>query len=164
MKPTHSIESQQGSALVVALMMLVVLTILGITGMNIASTELVMAGGEQDRARAFNAAEIGVERAIRNLAAVGTAVGATLTVAATDVEGSSVNSSTGTATDNYETTSTYRGSTDLINEYNGEKFRAFHYQIDSDGNSARGARGALVQGVIIINATGGDSDTFDSIN
>jgi type IV pilus assembly protein PilX len=164
MKPMLSTRTQRGSALVVALMMLVVLTILGITGMNIASTELVMAGGEQDRARAFNAAEVGVERAIRELADVGTAVGATVTVAPTEVEGSGVNSRTGAATDTYETTSTYRGSTDLIREYNGKKFRAFHYQIDSEGNSARGARGALVQGVIIINATGGESDTFNSIN
>lgn len=148
---------QRGSALVVALIMLIVLTILGITGMNIASTELVMAGGEQDRTRAFSAAEIGVERAIRNLAAVGTAVGATLDVAAQDVEGSAVNASTGDAIDTYETTTAYRGSTDLINEFNGTKFEANHYQIQSQGNSARGAQRVIVQGVIEINTTGGQN-------
>jgi Tfp pilus assembly protein PilX len=115
---------QRGSALVVALIMLIVLTILGITGMNIASTELVMAGGEQDRTRAFGAAEIGIERAIRNL-------------------------------DAYETTSAYRGSTDLINEFNGTKFEANHYQIRSQGNSARSAQRVIVQGVIAINTTYG---------
>ncbi len=147
--------TQRGSALVVALIMLVVLTILGITGMNMASTELVMAGGEQDRARAFSAAEIGVERAVRNLDAVGTAAGATLDIAAEAVEGSAVNAETGDATDTYETNSTYRGSTDLINEFNGTKFEANHYQIRSQGNSARGAERVIVQGVIAINTTYG---------
>jgi type IV pilus assembly protein PilX len=148
-------RSQRGSALVVALMMLVVLTVLGITGMNIASTELVMAGGEQDRTRAFNAAEIGVERAIRNLDAVGTAVGATFNTGTVDVEDSPVSAATGDAIDTYETTSAYRGCTDLINEFNGTKFEANHFQIQSQGNSARGARTGMVQGVIKVNTSFG---------
>ena len=66
-----------------------------------------------------------------------------------------MNASTGDATDTYETNTAYRGWTDLINEFNGTKFEANHYQIQSQGNSARGAQRVIVQGVIAINTSSG---------
>jgi type IV pilus assembly protein PilX len=64
--PKHriSIARQRGAALVIGLILLVVLTLLAVSGMNTASTELRMAGNEQFRKLAFEAAEAGVERGI----------------------------------------------------------------------------------------------------
>jgi len=147
--------SQRGAALVVGLIMLVVLTILAITGMNVASTELVMAGTEQDRVRAFSAAETGIERAARVVGDVGTAPGAELTVAATDVDGSSVNASTGAATEQYETVTRYRGENTICPGSTQNDVVAFHYEIESEGTAARGAESVHTQGVYICNVTGG---------
>jgi type IV pilus assembly protein PilX len=55
---------QRGAALVVGLMMLVIVTLLAVTAMGTATTELVMAGNEQFRERSFQAAEAGLEMAI----------------------------------------------------------------------------------------------------
>ncbi|HEX5651161.1 MAG TPA: pilus assembly PilX N-terminal domain-containing protein [Steroidobacteraceae bacterium] len=55
---------QQGAALVVGLLLLLVLTILAISGMTTASLEMLMAGNEQYQERAFQAADSAVERAI----------------------------------------------------------------------------------------------------
>src|SRR6476620_7809413 len=58
-------DKQRGAARIVGLMMLVVVTLLAVTAVSTSSTELVMAGNEQFRDRAFQAAEAGVESAIR---------------------------------------------------------------------------------------------------
>ena len=55
---------QQGTALVIGLLLLLVLTILAISGMTTASLEMLMAGNEQYQERAFQAADSAVERAI----------------------------------------------------------------------------------------------------
>ena len=55
---------QRGAALVVGLILLLVLTLLAISGMTTASLELLMAGNEQYRERAFQAADAGVEQAL----------------------------------------------------------------------------------------------------
>ncbi len=147
--------AQRGAALVVALILLLVLTVLGVTGMSISSTELVMAGSEQDRGRAFQAAEIGIERATRDLGTVPATPGSSVTVAATEVTDSPVNSATGEATDTYTTTSAYSGSSDIISDFNGTKFMGFHYSVRSTGNSARGSESVNTQGAYIINAVFG---------
>lgn len=56
--------SQEGAALVVGLLLLLVLTILAISGMTTATLELQMAGNEQYQERAFQSAESGVEQAM----------------------------------------------------------------------------------------------------
>ena len=45
-------SQQRGAALVIALIMLVILTILAFTGINTATTELALAGNEQSRRNA----------------------------------------------------------------------------------------------------------------
>jgi type IV pilus assembly protein PilX len=55
---------QQGAALVVGLILLLVLTLLAISGMTTASLELQMAGNEQYQERAFQAADAGIEQAM----------------------------------------------------------------------------------------------------
>ena len=60
---THP-NKQQGAALVVGLMLLVVITVLAISGMNTATTELAMARNDQAYENAFQAAETGLETAL----------------------------------------------------------------------------------------------------
>lgn len=50
-------SAQRGAALAVALIMLVVLTILGVAGMNKSVSELLMAGNTQYQSRALNRSE-----------------------------------------------------------------------------------------------------------
>jgi len=73
MSPMHSslmshfrgtARRQSGAALVVGLLLLLVLTILAISGMTTATLELQMAGNEQYQERSFQAAEAGVEQAM----------------------------------------------------------------------------------------------------
>jgi len=52
---------QQGAALIVGLVVLVVITVLAISGMNTATTELAMARNNQNYEYAFQAAETGLE-------------------------------------------------------------------------------------------------------
>ena len=60
-------KRQRGAALIVGLMMLVIVTLLAVTAVSTSSTELIMAGNEQFRERAFQAAEAGVETAYRKV-------------------------------------------------------------------------------------------------
>jgi type IV pilus assembly protein PilX len=55
---------QRGAALVTGLILLLILTIVAISGMNTATLELVMAGNTQFQENAFQAAETGIDRAI----------------------------------------------------------------------------------------------------
>lgn len=57
-------QHQGGAALVISLIMLVVITILAISGMNTATTELAMARNDQNSENAFQAAESGLEQSV----------------------------------------------------------------------------------------------------
>ena len=55
---------QQGAALVVGLMLLVVITVLAVSGMNTATTELALARNDQAYETAFQTAETGLAQAL----------------------------------------------------------------------------------------------------
>lgn len=57
-------QNQRGAALIVGLVLLVVVTVLAVSGMNTATTELAMARNDQNYENAFQAAETGLEQAI----------------------------------------------------------------------------------------------------
>lgn len=57
-------RKQNGAALVVSLILLVVVTVLAVSGMNTATTELAMARNDQNYENAFQAAETGLEQAL----------------------------------------------------------------------------------------------------
>jgi len=59
-----SLKKQNGAALVVGLILLVVVTVLAISGMNTATTELALARNDQNFENAFQAAETGIEIAL----------------------------------------------------------------------------------------------------
>ncbi len=64
MKPITFANRQQGAALIVGLILLVVVTVLAISGMNTATTELAIARNDQNYENAFQAAETGIEFAL----------------------------------------------------------------------------------------------------
>ena len=64
MNTIKTIHRQDGAALVVGLVLLVVITVLAISGMNTATTELAMARNDQNYENAFQAAETGIENAL----------------------------------------------------------------------------------------------------
>ena len=57
-------KRQRGAALIVGLLLLVVITILAVSGMNTATTELAMARNDQTYENVFQAAEKGLESAL----------------------------------------------------------------------------------------------------
>ncbi|MDH3275212.1 MAG: pilus assembly PilX N-terminal domain-containing protein [Gammaproteobacteria bacterium] len=64
MNTKYKIQKQQGAALIVGLILLVVITVLAVSGMNTATTELAMARNDQNYENAFQAAETGLEGAL----------------------------------------------------------------------------------------------------
>ena len=71
-------NKQHGAALVVGLILLVVITVLAISGMNTATTELAMARNDQNTENAFQAAETGLAAALSQ-GAFNTLAGSTVT-------------------------------------------------------------------------------------
>lgn len=116
---------QRGAALAVALILLVVLTLLGVSGMGMATAELVMAGNEQLRRRASDAASAGIEQALATLP----------------------NGSPGV-------TVRYVGDETTLPGFSAEKFVGRHYVIESTGVAPRGARDVQVQGALVISVKG----------
>ena len=57
-------KHQQGAALIVGLLLLVIITILAVSGMSTATTELAMARNDQTNENTFQAAEKGLEVAL----------------------------------------------------------------------------------------------------
>ena len=64
MKILNHRKNQTGAALVVSLVLLVVISVLAISSINAATTELAMARNDMVYERAFQAAETGLEQAI----------------------------------------------------------------------------------------------------
>jgi type IV pilus assembly protein PilX len=135
-----NMRRQQGAALVVGLLLLLVLTLLAVSGMNSASLEFIMAGNEQYRSNAFQAAEAGIEQTMSQ---------------GTFNPGSPAQALNGapTATDTWASTVTPQ----LLgvplpalwgNSWNS--FSTYHFEISSTGSSTRGARAINLQGVAVI--------------
>lgn len=136
-------RAQQGAALVIGLILLLVLTLLAVSGMNSASLEFIMAGNEQYRQNAFQAAETGVD--------VTYAANVALIPGGPDLPGAgAVPNST---TDNWVTTTrSLAAGTSMSPPPNPRansfgKFSYFNYDIQSTGTSVRGASAVNIQGV-----------------
>jgi hypothetical protein len=126
--------SQRGAALAVALILLVILTLLAVSGMSLATAELAMAGNEQLRRRAADAASAGIERAIERLG--------TLPVIPNEMHLDGV-------------TLRYVGNESTLPGFSAEKFAGRHFLIESIGTAPRGARDVQRQGVLVIGTSGG---------
>jgi len=132
---------EQGAALVVGMILLLVLTLLAVSGMNTASTELVMAGNEQFQENSFQAAETGIEQAMLN--------GVFNTH--TPVEILDVDTPVPGTNDTYSTTIRPMPIPDWPMQgapgSNLEKFASFHFEILSQGDSVRNATTTHTQGL-----------------
>ena len=78
-------KSERGAALVVGLILLVVITVLAISGMTTATTELAMARNDQNSENAFQAAETGLAAALTQ-GGFNTLAGATVSQTITSYE------------------------------------------------------------------------------
>jgi type IV pilus assembly protein PilX len=147
--------SQRGAALVVGLLLLLVLTLLAVSGMNTASVELIMAGNTQYHQNAFQAAETGIERALVN----GDFNPAGVTERFPALPADPDEPASGEAipgTDNRDQFVTL-----IAAQLNGapqpalygmswDSFSTFHFEIESTGTSARNAIAVNRQGVAVI--------------
>jgi hypothetical protein len=125
------------------MVLLVVLTLLAISGMNTATTELLMAGNEKYQENAFQAAETGIER----------------TIATTTFNPASLPPADPPQIDlgdgnNYEAIVLPRGSSPPPPGYSIGTFGAEHFEIQSTGNSLRNATSSHVQGLFLVVPTG----------
>jgi type IV pilus assembly protein PilX len=132
-------RQQRGAALVVGLILLMVLTLLAISGMNTASLELQMAGNAQYGQNAFQAAETGIERTMSS-----------------GVYNTNSDTPLDSTTDKFKTVMHYNkfnGTTDVPDGgYSmgvGTGFKAYHFDVTSTGESARGARSTHIQSFYI---------------
>lgn len=131
---------ERGAALVIGLILLLMLTLLAVSGMNSASLEFIMAGNEQYRANAFQSAEAGIEQSM-GLGAFNPAAGQ-----------QNLNGAT-TATDAWAVTILPQlGGTPQPalwgNSWNS--FSTYHFEITSTGTAVRTARAINTQGVAVI--------------
>lgn len=143
MKSKQSMHKQSGAALVVGMMLLLVLTLLAVSAVNTASTELVMAGNTQFQSNAFQAAETGITLALRN--------GGFNPAAAPEI--TAATAVTGSTTEFYSTTVSPQlggNAQPAIWGNTWDSFSTFHFQIDSNGTSIRNAVANTFQGVAVI--------------
>ncbi len=126
----HAIR-QRGGALVVGLVLLAVLTVLGVAGMKSSTLELAMAGNKQFSEDAFQAAETGIDRALR-AASFNTG---TVDIVPQAIVSPEVNSTVATRTEFFRKTRVPQGGFSL-----GENgFEAYHFEVTSTGTAARNA-------------------------
>lgn len=143
-------SSQRGAALVVGLLLLLILTVLGITGLVMATMELQMAGNQQFQERAFQAAEAGIEQAMRS-----PSLNTTYTIAAPLNGTASVSAGTSGQTDT-ATTKLYFDAEAGITPVPGGGYslgtglQAYHFVVESNGTSARGAVDAHTQSFYVL--------------
>ncbi len=147
--PTASRQTQRGAALVVGILLLLVLTLLAISGMNTATLELTMAGNTQFHENAFQAAETGIEQALV-LGAFNPSGGTERLPATAD-----------TTTPIPDTGGNDRFFATIAPQLGGlaqpaiwgsswDSFSTFHFEIQSNGQSTRNAAATTVQGVAVI--------------
>ena len=142
------LQRQRGAALIIGLLLLLVLTLLAVSGMNSASVELVMAGNEQYQKSAFQAAETGIEQTLNgNLLVPGSPQ---LTVAATPM----VNSPGDTYS--YTIDSDLGGLGLPLSDNNGSQFISYHFTVRGTGLSARNSRAIHTQGLSFTSKDSGE--------
>ena len=146
----HSRLRQQGAALVTALLLLIVLTILGISGIVTATLELQMAGNTQYQERAFQAAEHAIEVA---MISPDLATSSTMTSPGKpDCSPGCTVPGTGDAFDYSVYYDETAGGTPVIGGgYTiGVGLEAYHFVVESAGESARGAASEHLQSFYIL--------------
>jgi type IV pilus assembly protein PilX len=123
---------QQGAALVIGLILLLVLTILAVSGVFTSTMELRMVRNTQSQERAFQAAEVAIEDALANPVLSTSTPFNQATVAVPNQPD-----------DTYSYGLQFVGQTPLgtgMTGYSiGSAFQSYHFQVDATGNGPDGA-------------------------
>lgn len=135
----------KGVALVTAMLLLLVLSLLAIAGMNSATLEFIMAGNEQYKQTAFQNADTGAQVAMLTVPV--TASGATGLVGSI-VTGNAVG---GTSSDTFDYGQYYDGSGNPLGD-SSFTMSGYYFHFEATSTSKRGATATVDQGVAI---TGG---------
>ena len=141
---------QRGASLIIGLILLLVLSVLAVSTMGSASLELAMTGNRQFGENAFQMAETGVERSI-NSGPFNTSVPTVLPLTAVaDPSGRQFGTFQATTQFQVDTPPPAGG----FSLGNGSGFRAYHFQTQSDGASARNAAERHTQEFYVIGPGG----------
>jgi type IV pilus assembly protein PilX len=120
-------QRQQGAALVIGLILLLILTILAVSGVFTSTMELRMVRNNQSQERSFQAAEVAVEDALANPVLSTSAAFNQATVAVPNSPG-----------DTYSYQLQFVGQAPLgtgMTGYSiGSSFMTYHFQVDATGN------------------------------
>lgn len=138
-----------GAALVTALVLLLVLSVLAVAGVGMAVAELSMAGNEQFRRQAADAASAGIEVVVARLMATPEGSAADGSADSIPLEDSAAQVSTVLRFAGYEA---------VPPRWSVNKLQARHYVIESTGRAPRGAVDTQHQGVLLVSATSGVVD------
>lgn len=139
-------KHQEGNALPMSLILLLVLTILGVSGLKMANSQLKMTGYEQFHAQAMHAAEAAIENALATKTHSDTMA---LTVDPVLSYGSNV---TGQTTRRYITDGPAPGGgVSMANS----TFSAYHFEIEGSGSAPANTQVNVTQGIFIV-ASGGN--------
>ena len=137
---------QQGAALVIGLILLLVLTILAVSGVMTSTLELRMVGNQQQQERAFQAAEVAIEEAM-SVSNFSTTIGIAQTRTPVDPDDED-------APDEYEWQMSYVAESSMPSVPTGFSlgagFQAYHFAISATGYSAAGAESSHTQGFYIV--------------
>jgi Tfp pilus assembly protein PilX len=143
-------QRQRGAALVTALVLLLILTILGITGIVTATLELQMAGNLQYQERAFEAAEHAIEQA---MVSPDLSTGNTIASPGSPACGDACKTPTTVDAYDYEVyyDSSSGGTPVVGGGYTiGAGMEAYHFIVEAHGEAARGARSDHTQSFYIL--------------
>ncbi|HZF28850.1 MAG TPA: PilX N-terminal domain-containing pilus assembly protein [Gammaproteobacteria bacterium] len=134
---------QGGATLIVGLILLLVLTVLGVSGMNTSRMEVRMAGNTQFRQDAFQLAESGIDIAIASGAYNTTSAASTVDWLGTEYD--------------REAETTFRTAVPLSavafsmgNTAGGGSVMAFHFDVESHGKAPRNAAAAHQQSFYVL--------------
>lgn len=134
----HS-SRQRGAALIIGLVFMLVLTVLGVSGINMATLELEMADNTQASELAFQAAETGIEVAL---------AGPISTTRTQTYEGVPIGDGTYTFDARIACAGTTRVPDGIYSE--GAGTRAIHFDVTSTGFGPRNAVSQHTQSVYIV--------------
>ena len=144
-------STQRGAALVVGLILLMVLTVLGISGMNTATLELTMASNVQFHQDAFQAAETGIDLAIAN-GGLGTAIGGAGIMLPPTTLGDGSSSTQAVTTFQLATPVPDRAFS--LGVGTGGSVQAYHFDVVAQGSGPRNATSTHTQSFYIIGPGG----------
>jgi type IV pilus assembly protein PilX len=134
--PTFA-ASQRGATLIVGLVLLLVLTVVGVSGMNTATMEITMAANTQFQQDAFQVTENGVD----------------VMLATRDYTTDSARTLDwgGSADYDRRAVATYRMNTDVPDAaFSSDEVEAFHFEVRSVGRGSRNAQSEHVQSFYVV--------------